>query len=159
MAANSAAHPSRAGYNQSGGAYFIVVDNLEARGAAGVAPAAVGAFINTLATAGSGSGGAFVSPTLALVSVSSVMNPASAGQASTMSGLFGKGALLKDMGRSIVSSGRVFRKFAPVVGNLSSFGVVGVPGAAPNAGYGSVYLEVGREGQGAATPAPIARYF
>jgi len=159
MAANSSAHPLKAGFNQSGGAYFMVVNDLEARAAANTAPTAVGSYINTLTTAGSGSGGAFVSPTLALASVSSVMNPANAGQASTMSGLFGKGALLKDMGRSIVSSGRVFRKFAPVVGNLSSFGVVGVAGAAPNAGYGSVYLEVGREGQGAATPAPIARYF
>ena len=160
MAANSAAHPGKAGFNQSGGAYFMVVTDLEARAAANTAPTAVGSFINTLTTAGSGSGGAYVSPTLALVSVSSVMNPASAGQASTMSALFGRGALLKDMGRSVVSSGRVFRKFAPVVGNNpSSFGVVGVAGATPNAGYGSVYLEVGREGQGAATPAPIARYF
>ena len=159
MAANSAAHPVKAGFNQSGGAYCIIVNDLETRAAANTAPTAVGAYINTLTTAGSGSGGAYVSPTLSLVSVSSVMNPASAGQASTMSALFGKGALLKDMGRSVVSSGRVFRKFAPVVGNLSSFGVVGVAGATPNAGYGSVYLEVGREGQGAATPAPIARYF
>ena len=160
MAANSAAHPLKAGFNQSGGAYFMVVTDLETRAASGVAPTAAATFINTLATAGSGSGGAFVSPTLALASVSSVMNPASAAQASTMSALFGKGALLRDMGRSVVSSGRVFRKFAPVVGNNpSSFGVVGVAGAAPNAGYGSVYLEVGREGQGTAAPAPIARYF
>jgi hypothetical protein len=68
--------------------------------------------------------------------------------------------LLKDMGKSVVSGGRVFRKFAPVVatGANSSFGVVGAAGTAPNTGYGSFYLEVGREGAGAA-PAPITRYF
>jgi hypothetical protein len=64
------------------------------------------------------------------------------------------------MGKSVVSSGRVFRKFAPVVtaakGGVSSFGVVGVAGSAANTGYASFYLEVGREGSGA--PAPVAKY-
>jgi hypothetical protein len=74
--------------------------------------------------------------------------------------LVGAGKLLKDMGKSVVSANRVFRKFAPVVQGLgvSSFGVTGAAGTATNTGYGSFYLEVGREGQGA-TPAPIARYF
>jgi hypothetical protein len=76
------------------------------------------------------------------------------------SSLVQTGALLKDMGRTVVSSGRTFRKFAPVVSGAptaSSLGVFGSTNAAPNAGYGSFYLEVGREGAG--TPAPIARYF
>jgi hypothetical protein len=66
----------------------------------------------------------------------------------------------------VVSSGRTFRKFQAVgtgSGNFTStFGVQGgnpgVPTAA-NAGYASFYLEVGREGAGTATPAPILRYF
>jgi hypothetical protein len=72
----------------------------------------------------------------------------------------GANKVIKDMGRTVVSAGRVFRKFAPVVntGANSSFGVVGVAAAGANAGFGSFYLEVGREGAGAA-PAPIARYF
>jgi hypothetical protein len=81
------------------------------------------------------------------------------------------GKILKDMGRSIVSAGRVFRKFAPVVqgigaNNTSSFGVVGAAGTTLNAGEGTFYLEVGREGSGASqatgaagSPAPILRYF
>jgi hypothetical protein len=71
--------------------------------------------------------------------------------------------LIKDMGKTVVSSGRTFRKFAPVMNNIagvSSFGVVGGPATAPNAGYGSFYLEVAREGlAGNSAPAPIARYF
>jgi hypothetical protein len=82
-----------------------------------------------------------------------------AANASTM---VGTGKLLKDMGKTVVSAGRTFRKFAPVVsaaGTVSTFGVVGAAAAGANAGYGSFYLEVGREGQGPAAPAPIARYF
>jgi hypothetical protein len=73
------------------------------------------------------------------------------------------------MGKTIVSAGRTFRKFAAVgTGNprySSSFGVVGGAGASPNGGYATFYLEVGREGNpGSGTanngvPAPIARYF
>lgn len=161
MAANSSAHPARAGLNQSGGAYFICVSPLEPLGAAGIAPS-VGGFVNVLTAASSGSGGAYVAPVLATVTMSNVLSAASAGQASTMGALVGTGKLLKDMGRTVVSGARVFRKFAPVVvnaGTNSSFGVVGSAGSGANAGYGSFYLEVGREGQGTATPAPIARYF
>ena len=161
MAANSSAHPARAGFNQSGGAYFICVSPLEPLGAAGVAPS-VGGFVNILTTASSGSGGAYVAPVLATATMSNVLSAASAGQASTMGALVGTGKLLKDMGRTVVSGARVFRKFAPVVvnaGTNSSFGVVGSAGSGANTGYGAFYLEVGREGQGTATPAPIARYF
>jgi len=141
MATNSSAHPSKAGFNQSGGAHFIIMTALD------------NTYINKLTAAGTNSGGAFVQPTLALAAANDAVIGLAAGDVAA-------GKLLRDMGRSVVSSGRVFRKFAPVVGNNpSSFGVVGVAGATPNAGYGSVYLEVGREGQGAATPAPIARYF
>ena len=161
MAANSSAHPTRAGFNQSGGAYFVCVSPLEPLTTAGNAPSA-GGFVNVLTAAASGSGGAFVAPVIATTTMSNVLSAASAGQASTMGALVGTGKLLKDMGKTVVSGGRVFRKFAPVVvnaGTNSSFGVVGSAGSGANTGYGSFYLEVGREGQGTATPAPIARYF
>jgi hypothetical protein len=149
---NTGAHPLKAGFNQSGGAYFMVMSNLDA------GTGAVGSFVNTLASAGSNSGGAFTSPTLALTAMSNVIPlPTTAPHASDF---VKQGALLKDMGKTVVSSGRVFRKFAPVAANTSN-GVVGSAAVAPNAGYGSFYLEVGREtvgGTGAA-PAPIVRYF
>ena len=164
MSAGANAFGARAGFNQSGGAHFICVSALETLGVAGAAPA-VGGFVNVLTAAPSGSGGAVVAPTLSTVTMSNVLTAANAGQASTMGSLVGQGKLLKDMGKTVVSAGRTFRKFAPVVSNagtLSSFGVVGSAASGANAGYGSFYLEVGREGQNGApftAPAPIARYF
>jgi len=143
---NSAAHPVKAGFNQSGGAYFIVMTQLD------------NTHLNKVTAAGSNSGGAFVPPTLALAAA----NDAAIG---LVAGEVAPGKLLKDMGKTIVSSGRTFRKFAAAgTGNnryASSFGVAGLPPVAPNAGYGSFYLEVGREGSAgaAAVPAPVARYF
>jgi hypothetical protein len=94
-------------------------------------------------------------PTLALAKMSDVLGNTTANSNAESAALVAAGSLLKDMGKSVVSSGRVFRKFAPVVSGASA-GVVGSAAAAPNSGYGSFYLEVGREGTGA--PAPVARY-
>jgi len=163
MAANSSAHPTRAGYNQSGGAYFVTLAPLAADGDA------VGTYINRLSAAGSNSGGAFVQPTLALVPMSSILGlDNTGGHGLFASTIVSQNKLLKDMGRTVVSAGRVFRKFAPVVattappytsGVVSSFGIVGAPAAGANAGFGSFYLEVGREGAAGGAPAPVARYF
>jgi hypothetical protein len=62
--------------------------------------------------------------------------------------LFEVGHLLKDMGRTIVSSSRTFRKIQAVVGMASDASpTYGVGGQAPN--YTSFYLETGREGAAA----------
>lgn len=147
---NTGAHPLKAGFNQSGGAYFMTLAALEATPGTAV-------FVNTLASAGSNSGGAFVGPTLALAPMSNVLGAGIASHANAAA-LVGANTLLKDMGKTVVSSGRVFRKFAPVARNTSN-GVVGGAAVAPNAGYGSFYLEVGMGSAAAgAVPAPIARY-
>jgi hypothetical protein len=150
MASGANAFPSKGGFNQSGGAHFIILSALDSGNA----------YINKLATAGSNSGGAFVNPTFSLVAPT---DPA----IGLGSGDVALGKLLKDMGRSVVSAGRTFRKFQSVgTGNAarfgSSFGVNGSATTAPNPGYGSFYLEVAREGNPGSTtalPAPIARYF
>ena len=132
---------------------------LTALEASGTLPA----YVNTIATAATGSGGAVVAPVLALTSMSTIL-PATTTAANAI-GTVGASKLLKDMGKTVVSAGRTFRKFAPVVAGLgvSSFGVVGAAGTATNTGYGSFYLEVGREGFAASAttglPAPIVRYF
>ena len=152
MSSGTNAFPAKAGFNQSGGGYFLCVLPLEPTSGA------VGPYINTITAAPTGSGGATAPPTLAIVSMSSIVGLASY----SASSLVQTGKLLKDMGRTVVSAGRTFRKFAPVVSaaaTVSSFGVVGAAASGANAGYGSFYLEVGREGQGPAAPAPIARYF
>lgn len=162
MSSGTNAHPARAGFNQSGGAYFMTLAPFETQGTAGVAPTA-GTFVNSLVNPGSNSGGAWIPPTLSTVTMSNVLGATTAAQASTMGasiGLTAANKMLRDMGRTVVSAGRTFRKFAPVVAGLgvSSFGVAGAPASGANAGYGAFYLEVGREGFGT-TPAPIARYF
>jgi len=163
MSVGTNAFGAKAGFNQSGGAYFMTLTAFETQQGSNTAPLA-GTFVNTLVTGGSNSGGAWVGPTLALTTMSNILGASNAGQASTMGasiGLTAANKLLKDMGRTVVSAGRTFRKFAPVASaSPSSFGTVGAAGATPNAGYGAFYLEVGREGAGAGSNiAPIARYF
>ncbi len=65
---------------------------------------------------------------------------------------------LRDMGRTYVSSGRVFRKIQLIVPNTqvtSTFGVEGNQNTSPNVDYLTGYIELGWEGAG--TPAPVAR--
>lgn len=64
---------------------------------------------------------------------------------------------LRDMGKTYVSSGRVFRKVQLVVSNApSTFGVEGnTATATPNPDYLTGYIELGWEGNG--FPAPVAR--
>jgi hypothetical protein len=155
---NTGAHPSRAGWNQSGGAYFIIMTDL----------GNTGTYINTLTSAGSNSGGAFVNASLASNTASNAFGATSAGEATAATTAVTAGKLLKDMGKTVVSSGRTFRKFQAVgtgsVNFANSFGVQGGPAPATangNTGYADFYLEVGREGSAGTTaaPAPIARYF
>ena len=121
-------------------------------------------FVYTISVASSNSGGAATAPTLALATMSNVLkgNGISVAAHSDAAGLVAKGDLIKDMGKSVVSEGRTFRKFAVAATGaafVSSFGVAGNGAAAPNTGYGSFYLEVGRDGFASANgPAPIVRY-
>ena len=65
---------------------------------------------------------------------------------------------LRDMGKTYVSSGRVFRKIQLIVSNTqvtSTFGVQGDTNTSPNQDYLTGYIELGWEGAG--TPAPVAR--
>ena len=69
------------------------------------------------------------------------------------------GCLLKDLGRTVVSSSRTFRKIQLVVRdplNLSTSGVSGQAGTLPNSDYFTGYIELGFDGTG--TPAPVARF-
>lgn len=67
------------------------------------------------------------------------------------------GALLKDMGKTIVSSSRTFRKIQLVVPvNASTFGVAGAEDNSAVSGYFTGYIEMGFEGTGA--PAKVAKY-
>ena len=69
-------------------------------------------------------------------------------------------SLIRDMGKTIVSSGRTFRKVQLVVSTVASttFGVAGpATGANPVEDYLTGYIEVGF-GAPNSTPAPVAKY-
>ena len=84
------------------------------------------------------------------------------GPGRSMSSINAAGALLKDMGRTVVSSLRTFRKVQLVLSNVPTAGApgstFGVGGRATGVGedYLTGYIEVGFEGQG--TPAPVAHF-
>lgn len=79
-----------------------------------------------------------------------------------LSSVNGAGAgILRDVGKQVLSSGRVFRKVQLVVRNgpfvpstgTSTFGVAGKSaGTNPNEDYLTGYIELGYEGTGIATP-------
>lgn len=76
------------------------------------------------------------------------------------SSISGPGAgKLRDMGKTLVSSSRVFRKVQLIVPNTQTTSTFGVEGnqanATPNPDYLTGYIELGWEGAG--TPAPVAR--
>jgi len=162
MASGTNAFTSRAGFNQSGGAHFMTLAALEP-----TPGTAATSYVLALVNPGSNSGGAFSNATLSTVTMASIINSGT-GTTTTVAnaaGFVGANKMLKDMGRTVVSAGRTFRKFAPVVAGLgvSSFGVAGAAAVGANAGFGSFYLEVGREGltgtPAGLGPAPIVRYF
>ena len=62
---------------------------------------------------------------------------------------------LRDLGKTLLSSGRMFRKVQLVVPNtatLSTFGVEGGANTSPNVDYLTGYIELGWEGNGQAAP-------
>lgn len=116
-------------------------------------------------TNGSGAGGSFTQGTFSTASWATLTyngnpNP-------YLSSINGAGAgMLKDMGRTVVSAGRTFRKVQLVgsQGNApngnktaSTFGVGGQnPGTNPVQDYLTGFIELGFEGQG--IPAPVAQF-
>jgi hypothetical protein len=142
MATGSGAFSVNPGFNQSGGGYYITLSTI---------------IPNMLTfTPGTGSGGATTSGTFAPYTWGN------AGSDASYSTFVGANRVIKDMGKSVVSAGRTFRKFQAVI--PSSVGTLGVAGASSNGsattgGYLTFYLEIARDGTVATTSIPlIARY-
>jgi hypothetical protein len=141
VATGSGAFSAKCGFNQSGGAQYIVITS-----------AAAGQLFEFPVT--SGSGGAFT--TAAPVAI------ANSGDGATLITAIAAGAVVRDMGRTVVvpsgNGARTFRKFQLVgnaAGDAANFGV-----AARVAGR-AFFLETMREGQEPAagvTSLRIARY-
>lgn len=157
MSANSGAHSVKGGFNQSGGSMFMVLSNLEATPATAV-------YTYTITTAATRSGGAVTEAVLTATKMGDILKAGATYAALTdaeAAAFVDAGKLLKDMGTTVVSAGRTFRKFqvaATGAAFVDSRGVVGNPATAPNTGYGSFYLDVTRNSAASAAPAPIVRY-
>ena len=137
MATYSGAFGNKAGFNQSAGAYFLIVSTIAK------------ANVQNITTAPSGSGGAFAPAVLGAYTWDTAVD---------VSSLLSAGNVLKDMGRTIVTGGRTYRKFQAVNSvQASTFGVTGSAPVAPVTGYASFYLEVGREGSSVTTGNMLAR--
>lgn len=117
----------------------------------------LGGVIYAFTPAASGASGSFSTATWA-------WTPQSGNQA-YLSTLTNAGALLKDIGKNIVSSNRYFRKiqFVARQGSVASggvlastFGVGGAVGTNPNVDYLTGYIELGYEGGG--IPAPVVQF-
>ena len=65
-------------------------------------------------------------------------------------------AILRDMGKTVVSSNRTFRKVQYVISTNSTFGVGGKVGTTPSVDYLTGYVELGFEGGG--VPTPVAHF-
>lgn len=147
MASASGAFSAKAGYNQSGGAYLYAVADLTP------------IYLNVF-TPGSGSGGATVQGSFATAGSSDLPGG--------LSTLFLAGRLVRDMGRTVVSAGRTFKKIQAVsptnVNSSPTGGVTGAAATATNPGYATFYVETGYAGAnsdgvttGGAAPAPLVR--
>lgn len=142
MSAFSGAFGSQAGYNQSGGSYFLTTSAIPVT--------------SIFAYSGqTGSGGA-----TAVGSFSPYSTIAATGE--NYSTAFGATKLIKDMGKTVVSAGRAFRKFQAVVtASQSTGGVAGQAATSTQVGYLTAYLEVAAPnggGAGGTAIAPIVRY-
>lgn len=124
---------SQMSYPRSAGSYFYAADDVS------------GSLLTY--SGGSGSGG---STTVGAFTVATVPQGSKS--------LFAKGKLVRDMGKTVVSSGRTFRKIQGVLPNLTGESPTnGIAGAAPpdtfplssgDAGYLTYYVETGYNGAG-----------
>ena len=149
MATGSGAFGAKGGYNQSGGGYLYVIS--------AVTPAQLQVYAGGAGSGGATTVGAF---TTAAADINNTL-PGS------MSSLFFTGRILKDMGRTIVSAGRSFRKIQAVnagpgtAGDNNSsptFGVNGGAAGTVNPGYATFYIETGREGANADNLPAVVRF-
>ena len=119
--------------------YFIPVASLTGQ---------IYAHTDVASNTGTGGGSAFSTATWAYF-----------GAGASLSSIQAGAGLLKDMGRTVVSSLRTFRKVQVVVPNnstVSTFGVGGQAGTSNGQDYFTGYIELGFEGNG--RPAPVAHF-
>jgi len=144
----SSVGPLNAGMKQTRG-YFVPLGNCVDK-------------VYTL-TGASGAGGSFLPGAFSAANWATPANAASAGAVLSSISSIGQGGLLRDMGKTVVSSNRTFRKVQLIVpGSASSatnFTQTGVSGVSTTTGpflSGYIELATGLNIHRDATPAPVA---
>ena len=112
-------------------------------------------------TPGSGAGGSALAGSFALATWG--QGGSAASKATSTISAIGAGGLLRDMGKTVVSSGRTFRKIQLMCSTVSTGGVGGTAlGATANVDYLTAYIELASGftsvGTGSASFAPVAYY-
>ena len=117
----------------------------------------LGSLINKIysVTNGSGAGGSFAGPTFSTAAWCQVGGAGGGPYLSTISSI-GQGGLLRDMGRTVVSAGRTFRKVQLLTSTISTAGVSGGANTSPIEDFLTGYIEMGFGSGG--TPAPVAQF-
>ena len=141
----SSVGPTGRGPKQSAGGFFIPLGN-------------VGNAVLQYTTVG-GAGGSFL-PGSFSPAVWAQGGSAASKFTSTISTV-AAGGLLRDMGKTVVSAGRTFRKIQLMTSTVSTGGVTGAAaGGNPNVDYLTGYIELGSgfNGTGNSAPAPVAYY-
>lgn len=141
----SSVGPTGRGPKQTAGGFFIPLGN-------------VAAAVLQYTTVG-GAGGSFLAGSFATASWAQG-GGAPSKFTSTISTV-AAGGLLRDMGKTVVSAGRTFRKIQLMTSTVSTGGVNGTgAGGNPNVDYLTGYIELGSgfNGTGNSYPAPVAYY-
>ena len=142
----SSVGPLGRGYKQSAGGFFIPLGNVATQ-------------VLQYTTVG-GAGGSFLPGSFSLA-VWGQGGTSASKFTSTISAV-AAGGLLRDMGKTVVSAGRTFRKIQLMTSTVSTGGVTGAAGATtnPNVDYLTAYIELGSgfNGTGNSAPAPVAYY-
>ena len=144
----SSVGPTSRGFKQSAGGFFIPLGNVADK-------------VLALTTVG-GAGGSFQVGSFAAAAWASNGTTPSR-YTSTISSI-AAGGLLRDMGKSVVSAGRVFRKVQLLTSTVSTSGVGGPAGLTTNpvVDYLTGYIELGagltNGGQPGLSFAPVAYY-
>lgn len=142
----SSVGPVRAGFKQSAGGFFVPLGNVASAVLAFTAAGGAGGSyqVGSFATAAWAQGG--TAPSKFTSTISSIA----------------AGGLLRDMGKSVVSAGRVFRKVQLMTSTVSTGGVNGPAGVTTNpvVDYLTGYIELGSSvtNGGVGSSAPVAYY-
>jgi hypothetical protein len=142
----SSVGPTSRGFKQSAGGFFIPLGDVASRVLAFTASGGAGGsyLVGGFTTAAWATGG--TTPNKFTSTISTIA----------------AGGLLRDMGKSVVSAGRVFRKVQLLTSTVSTGGVNGPAGVTtnPNVDYLTGYIELGSSvvNGGVGFSAPVAYY-